>query len=75
MSIEHQELPLPKAKPLPANPQETAILKTLGPEPKHIDKITLESGLSASLVFSVISLMEIAGKVKNVGGMNYLICA
>lgn len=75
MSIQPQELPLLKAKPLPANPQEEAVLKTLGPEPKHIDKITLETGLPANIVFSVISLMEMVGKVKNVGGMNYLISA
>lgn len=53
--------------------EEEVLLKFLGPTPVHIDDLVRESGLSISVVGSTLSLMEIKGKVKNVGNKRYVL--
>jgi DNA processing protein len=57
---------------MPANESESLLLKQLSREPTHIDDICRNSGLSASLVSSMLAMMELKGMVKQVGGMNYV---
>ncbi|MBI5732152.1 MAG: DNA-protecting protein DprA [Candidatus Magasanikbacteria bacterium] len=64
-------LPLPKIKA--DNEEEALILKTLSREPKHIDSITKEAALASPAVLSSLALMEMRGKVKNLGGMMYVL--
>ncbi|MCX6779121.1 MAG: DNA-processing protein DprA, partial [Candidatus Magasanikbacteria bacterium] len=73
LDIKQLILPLKNSPIIPSNSNEKVVLKTLSQEPKHIDKITQESGLTGALATAVLSIMEISGKVKNVGGMNYII--
>lgn len=54
-------------------PEEAAILKALTREPKYIDNIAKETSLAASSTLSTLTLMEVRGKVKNMGGMMYVL--
>jgi DNA processing protein len=53
--------------------EENAILSTIEKEPKHIDKIVRESQLDTAQVTSLLAMMEIKGKVKDLGDMVYFI--
>lgn len=58
---------------LPENPEEEMILSLVQDEAKHLDQIARDSGFDAARVASLMSLMEIKGKVRNLGGMRYII--
>jgi DNA processing protein len=63
-----------KAKTIsPESKEEAEILKILENETKHLDQIVRESGLTTAQVASLMSMMEIKGKIKNLGGMVYTI--
>ncbi|HUU63985.1 MAG TPA: DNA-processing protein DprA [Dehalococcoidia bacterium] len=49
------------------------ILRNLSPEPTHIDEVGHQSRLPIATVSSALSMMELKGMVKQVGGMNYII--
>lgn len=57
----------------PDTAEEEIILKILSHEPLHIDKIMEESKLEPSIINSCLTLMEMKGKVKNIGGMHYIL--
>jgi DNA processing protein len=42
-------------------------------EPTHVDELGRVSGLPISEVASALTLMELKGKVRQVGGMNFVI--
>ena len=52
--------------------EEKIIMSLLSTEPVHIDNISKLSKLSVSQVSSCLSMMEIKGYVKNIGGQNYI---
>jgi DNA processing protein len=56
---------------LPADETESLLLKQLSHEPTHIDVLCRNSGLEMALVSSTLTMMELKGMVKHVGGMNY----
>lgn len=58
---------------LPSTPTEAKILDLLSKEPQHIDVIIKTSGLDSPTVNSTLILMEMKGKVRNLGGMNYIV--
>jgi DNA processing protein len=60
-------------KILPDNQEESLILEQLSHEPLHIDKIIIQTKLPAAIVNSTLTLMEMKGKVKNLGGNNYVL--
>ncbi len=60
-------------KLLPASPEEEKILINLSQEPTHVDKLIATSGLDATKVGAILTLMEMKGMVRNLGGMNYVI--
>ena len=55
------------------NPEEETILSLIKDEAKHIDEIVRQSGFDSGKVASIMSLMEIKGKVRNLGNMIYSI--
>lgn len=59
---------------LPASPTEAAILGCLSREPKHVDLIIKESGLPGPTASGALTLMEMKGLIRNLGGMNYVLC-
>lgn len=58
---------------IPVDKTESLLLKQLGREPIHIDDICRYSGLAAALVGSTLTMMELKGMVKQVGGMSYVL--
>ena len=60
-------------KIIPESKEEEIILNLLSHEPIHVDEITRKSNLSIQSVTSVLTIMEMKGKVKNLGGMNYIL--
>lgn len=55
------------------NPIEMNIIKCISNEPIHIDEICRITGLSASVVISNLSVMELRGLVCHTGSMNYIL--
>jgi DNA processing protein len=53
--------------------EETTILKILGFEPLIIDSLIKQSGLEAAAVTSALTFLEIKGRVKNLGGQQYVL--
>jgi len=54
-----------------ANPEESAILEVLSGEAMEIDKIVAATGLAAAKVLSALTVLEIKGSIKSIGGMKY----
>jgi len=67
MVTEHVEA----ARALPADPTERMLLDMLQDEARHIDELTNGSGLPASTVSAVLTMMELKGMVRHLGGMQY----
>jgi DNA processing protein len=57
---------------LPGDPVEAQLYQVLGPEPRHVDDIRSQTGMSIEKVSSTLALMELKGMVRQVGGMNYV---
>lgn len=75
-----EELDLDEAKikkqnipKIPSTKEEEIILKILSPDPIHIDNISKLSKLGTVAVSSALSLMEMKGWIKNIGGQNYIV--
>lgn len=54
-------------------PEEQTILSVLSIEPLHIDAISQKTKINAAKIASTITLMEMKGVVKNLGGGSYTI--
>lgn len=57
---------------VPATDTESLILNHLSAEPTHIDEVGRLCGLPIATVSSTLSMMELKGMVKQIGGMNYI---
>lgn len=57
----------------PDTKEEEIILEFLSKEPIHIDILVKQSGLATNTVSSTLIMMEMKGKIKNLGGMNYVL--
>ena len=57
----------------PTTKEEEILLGILSADPLHIDNISKLAKLQTSICSSVLSMMEIKGWVKNIGGQNYII--
>lgn len=60
-------------KIIPATPEEGLIAGLMAREPMHIDHIIRCSGLDTNLIISTLTVMEMKGMIRNVGGMEYII--
>ena len=58
---------------IPDNPTEAQILQCLSSEPIHVDELGRATGLPINEVTSALTLMELKGKVRQAGGMNYVV--
>jgi len=58
---------------LPDTLEEELILKILSHEPVVVDKIVQATKLNTATINSTLALMEIKGKIKNLGGMQYVL--
>lgn len=57
---------------LPQTKEEEIIIKIMGSETLHVDRIIKLSKLKASTVLSALAIMEMDGMLKDVGGSNYI---
>jgi DNA processing protein len=67
-NVERREI----RKALPADDTEAALLIALGAEPVHVDEIRNQTGLPIEKVSAALTMMELKGMVRQVGGMNYV---
>ncbi len=56
-----------------SNAEETLVLQTLSREPTHIDTLIKNINMSTSSVISTLTILEIKGKVRNLGNQNYIL--
>lgn len=57
---------------LPADETESALLRHLSAEPRHVDEVARATGLPIATVTSTLTMMELKGLVRQMGGMNYV---
>lgn len=57
---------------LPADATEAKLYAILGREPVHVDEIGARADLPIAQVSAALTLMELKGLVRQVGGMNYV---
>jgi DNA processing protein len=57
---------------IPADAFEAQLLAILGVQPVHVDEIRNLTGLPIEKVSATLTLMELKGMVRQVGGMNYV---
>lgn len=55
------------------SPEEEKILQFISKEPIHVDDLVRQTGLASPAVNATLVLMEMKGKVKNLGGQMYVI--
>lgn len=58
---------------IPDSPIEAKLLEILSREPVHVDNLIKNSNLDSATVNSTLTLMEMKGKIKNLGGMKYIL--
>ncbi len=72
LEINNAKLFLEKEKlSVPENKEQAAIFTALEIEALHIDNIIAKTKLTAPVVMSSLALMEISGKIRNLGGNTY----
>ena len=54
------------------DPVEAMVLESLSPEPLHVDELGRVCDLSAAAVSSILTLLELKGLARHVGGMQYV---
>ena len=56
---------------LPADPTEARLLNLVSDDPTHVDELCRQSNLPIHEVSSTLTMMELKGMVRQVGGMQY----
>lgn len=64
---------IPSEPKIPSSKEEESLLRILSHEPIHIDKMCQLSKLGAAQASPTLSIMEMKGWVKNIGGQNYIL--
>ena len=57
---------------LPSDPTEAALLGLLSHEPTHVDELTRAAGLPTAAVTSALTMLELKGLARQLGGMLYV---
>ncbi len=68
-TVEHQ---IELAAFFPEDEAQAAVLKYVTFDPVHIDEIIRNSSLASSTVSGALTIMELRGLIRQVGGMNYV---
>jgi DNA processing protein len=55
------------------SPEENILLKLISHEPININDIIKQSGLDTSEVTSTLTFLEMKGKIRNLGGQQYIL--
>lgn len=74
-AVNHTGLTAPASQPVNdpiiENETEALVLRYLSAEPQHIDDVAHQSGLSVVQVSSTLTMLELRGLVRQMGGMQY----
>lgn len=57
---------------LPEDAKERSVFETLASDPIHVDEIQVRCGLPVSDVTAALAMLELKGRVRQVGGMQYV---
>lgn len=68
-----EKRPEQSAPKAPENEEEKILLRLLSDMPTHVDTLARSSGLTVAKISSVLTMMEIKGWTKNLGGQNYIL--
>ena len=71
LGLKSPEVAVAIRKIVPRNQLEEVVIECLKSQPKHIDQIIKEISLGHNKVSSTLTIMEIEGKVKHLGGLTY----
>jgi len=58
---------------MPGDANERSVLSALSLDPRHVDELGRESGLSPATVSSTLAMLELKGLARSVGGMHYVL--
>lgn len=75
LKVVTRQIEMRLSEDLPPSPDasgEAGLLRCLSHEPMHIDDIQREASLPVALVGSLLTMLELKGMVKQVGGMHYV---
>ncbi len=72
LNLNNLPLEIDSQKVLGENPTENKLLEIIGKQPLGINEIIRLSGLEAGEVGSALTFLEIKGKVRNLGGQQYV---
>lgn len=67
-----QQSPVPHAPTTPTTPEAEKIVAALSTSPMHIDDIVAATRMPAAAVMTTLSLLEMQGAVRHLGGMRYI---
>jgi len=67
-NVERREI----RRAVPSDATEAALFAALGTEPLHVDDIRARLGLPIEKISATLTMMELKGMVRQVGGMNYV---
>jgi DNA processing protein len=73
--LDPERIPLPspvQPELLPTDPVEAALVQLLTREPQHVDELARAVGLGVAQVSSALTMLELQGRVRGVGGMCYV---
>ena len=56
----------------PEDPVERQVLALLTAEPQHVDLLTRQSGLPAHTLSATLTMLELKGAARQVGGLQYV---
>lgn len=73
LNLGHLQVAIETQEIIGENEQEEKILKILSREPQHFDIICKSAGLASSVIAAALTIMEMKGKVKNIGGNQYVL--
>lgn len=73
LNLEARSLKLEAREVVPESPEEEKILKVLGHDELHVDEIVQSLNLPTSVVTATLTMMEMKGKVRNIGNQVYRI--
>ena len=73
LNLEARSLKLEAREIVPESVEEEKILAVLGNDEVHVDELIKNSGLPASKIAATLTMMEMKGKVKNLGNQTYRI--
>lgn len=72
LHLEHAAQEIESREVLPADETERALYATLSQEPTHVDAVGQALQLPVSAITATLTLMELKGSVRHVGGMYYV---